>query len=149
MKRYYICKVIGNGDIDAPHTPTTGPYRPAIADIVDQASGIRAFSWTQELAMLPNGTPKHDWVLCIAAGTGKSHALAAASADIDPVPDFALDVKLASMHVPTKNQMFSRMRARGISTDAFANADGFRDVLREIGKLHNPNFDETSLDAQE
>lgn len=140
MKRYYVCKVYGNGDLDAPNTPTTGAYRPALADIIDPATGMKAFGFTAQIS-----PGQHPWCLVIAGGN--KHGLVNNHPDIDPLPAYAMDVRLSAMHTPTKVMMMNKLSARGIDTGQFANADGFRDIVRALGKAHGAAFNEDDFDT--
>lgn len=142
MKKYYICKIIGDG-----LTPETS-FRPAIEDVLDPVTGMRAFSTANVIATDPvTGVPIKPWALVIA--TGQKHGLVANHPDIDPLPDYPFDAKLSAMHVPTKNQMVVKMQIRGIDTSFVGNADGYRDVIRSIGRLHVLDFDENNFDVAE
>lgn len=139
MSRFCVCKVIGDG-----LSPETA-FRPAIDDVIDPVTGFRAFNTSVTLAVDPKtGQPLNDWCLVHAAGNFK---LVADNADIDLLPDVALDVKVSEM--PTKLEMGSKLQAREIDTAFISNADGFRDVIRDLGKLHDANFDEKNFDVIE
>jgi len=139
MKRYYVCDIIGDGQ-----SPETA-YRPAIADIVDPQTHLRAFEISVESKVNPDGTPALPWCLVIAAG--QNHALADGVQGIDGLPDYPLDVRLSAMHTPTKLAAFARLSARGVDTTSLSNADGYRDVVRTLGRLHNSIFDEDAFDV--
>lgn len=141
MKRYYVCKIIGDGI-----EPETA-FRPAIHDIIDPSTGMRAFDYSAAIVTDENGQPVSDWCLVIAAG--RDHKLAANNPDIDQLPDYPLDAKIAAMHTPAKNQAMARLQSRGINTGKFANADGYRDLIRGLGKEHDANFSEDSFDVSD
>lgn len=140
MKRYYVCKVIGDGSYES-------PYRAAIADVVDPSTHLLAFTIAATIKSNPDGTPALPWCLVIAAG--KNHALVNSNADIDPLPDYPLDVKLSAMNTATKLAAFNKMAARGINTNALSNADGYRDLIRGLGQQHEASFSEDNFDAPE
>lgn len=66
-----------------------------------------------------------------------------------PLPDMPLDAKVSSIHTPTKNAMLSKLAALGVDTSWIGTADGYREVIRGIGRINNPNFDENSFDVNE
>lgn len=69
--------------------------------------------------------------------------------DVYVLPDFPLDAKVGAMHAATKTKMRSYLAKYGIPTSIADNADGFRDVIRGIGQIINPNFIEDSFDVNE
>lgn len=142
-KRFYVCRIIGDG------TPFggSGPYRAAIEDVVDPQTGFQAFSLNTIISSDPNtGEPLLPWCLVIADGA--RHSLVNGNPDIDPLPVFALDAKVSSMHTPTRNAMGAAMQARGINTAFVGTADGYRDVINGLGRLHNPTFDVADFDVE-
>ncbi|MCC6530922.1 MAG: hypothetical protein IT531_00095 [Burkholderiales bacterium] len=138
MKRYAICKIIGDGQ-----EPETA-YRPAIHDIIDPRSGLRAFAYVTAIASNPDGTPVHDW--CIVLASGKNFALAAGNPDIDLLPDYPLDVKVSAMATPTKTAAFGRLMARSIDVSDLSSADGYRDLIRALGRKQDAAFHEDAFD---
>lgn len=141
MKRYYVCKIIGDGI-----EPETA-FRPAIHDIIDPQSGLRAFDYSAAIATDAQGQPVSNWCLVIAAG--RDHRLVANHPDIDALPEYPLDAKISAMHTPTKNQAMAKLQARGINVAKFANADGYRDLIRSIGREHDENFHEDKFDVSD
>lgn len=141
MKRYYVCKVIGDG-----LEPETA-FRPAIADIVDPKTGQPAFSYSVVIGNDAAGRPTKDWCLVLAAG--KDHRLVAGSPDIDALPDYPLDAKMSAMHAPTRSAAVAKLQARGIDTSRFANADGYRELVRALGQDQDPSFHEDKFDVSD
>jgi len=139
MKRYYVCKIIGDGSYES-------PYRAAIADIVDQKTKLRAFTFAATIKSDPaTGKPVLPWCLVIAAGA--DHSLVQGNPDIDPMPDFPLDAKLAAMDTDTKIATLDKLSARTIDTTTLSNADGYRDLIRSLGQKHVATFDENKFDV--
>lgn len=136
MKRYYICDIYGNGDIDVPNSPTTGPYRPAVADL-----GV---SWVGAIPTGPDGRPTKTWALVLVAS--RDHAVVRNAPGVDSLPDFPLDGKVSSINTVTKNAMLARLTARGISRTFIDSTDGYREVIRGIGRQLEPDFDENKFD---
>lgn len=139
-KNYYICTIVGDGTYQ-------NPYRPVIADITDPATGFQAFSFTAEYASNPDGSPTHPWGIVIASG--KKHGLARNVPGIDPLPVYPLDVKMSAMNAATQADLGARLQARGVNTSFIGAADGFRDVIRGLGRLHRADFDENNFDVSD
>jgi len=59
-------------------------------------------------------------------------------------PEISLDLKLSSIHNPTKNDAILMLRAAGFPVTA-QDADGWRVVIRQVGRRLNPNFDESKF----
>lgn len=131
-KRYYISPIVGDGSID-------NPYRPKVAD--------HGVAWSGAIPTGPDGKPLKPWALVIVAA--KNHAALIADPDIDDLPDFPLDGKVSSVHTATKNAMKAKMEKRGIATGFVDGTDGYREVIRGIGKLLDPTFDENNFDVAE
>jgi hypothetical protein len=92
-----------------------------------------------------------DWALSvvdIAPMAAVSHAVIAADPDCHALPDFAYDSKLSSMHLPTRRTMRDRLAARGIDMTFLDNVDGYREVVRTLGQLCDPGFNEDNFDAR-
>jgi hypothetical protein len=92
----------------------------------------------------PDGSPKFTWALVLV--NVANHLPILARADIDALPDFPKDAKVGAMHQATKLAMRARLVARQINPDTLDNADGYREVLRGIGRkldgaFHEDNFD--------
>lgn len=132
-KRYYISPIIGTGSEE-------DPFRPKVADY-----GV---SWAGSIPSNPNtGHPTSPWALVIV--NAKNHAALLADGTIDALPDFPLDGKVSSVHTATKNAMINKMQARGIDTSFIAGTDGYREVIRGVGKILDPQFDENNFDVAE
>lgn len=125
-KRYYISKIeIIETDEGREVRCVAGKYGTLVA---------------QNIELDQNGDPIADWALCVLESD--NHAAAIADKDVTPLPQYSLDAKVSAMHTPTKSAMVNAFKARGITTDWIGNADGFREVVRTLGKMHNPAFDE-------
>lgn len=131
MKRYYICPIVVEVD------PEMGTmYIPKIAKY-----GVTA---SYEIRTV-NGIPTTNWALCIV--DAQNHGKLISDSEIDPMPDFPMDGKVSAIQTNVRNAMINRLQARGIDTSFIGNADGYRDVIRGIGRVINPNFDENNFDA--
>jgi hypothetical protein len=137
VKRYYLCDIYGDGNIDGENTPTTGPYRPAVADL-----GV---AWVGSIPTGQDGRPLHDWALVLVASN--DHAKLRGAKGIDPLPDFPMDGKVSAINQETKVAMKSAMTKRGLPASAIVDGkDGYREVVRTIGQALEPAFDENKFD---
>lgn len=93
------------------------------------------------------GIPVHKFALVLVKS--RDHARIIADPKMIPLPDVALDVKVSSIHTPTKNAMIAKLKALGVDTSWIATTDGYREVIRGIGKINNPAFDENNFDVNE
>lgn len=139
MKRYYVCNIIGSG------SSTFDAHRPAIADIVDPATFLKAFNYTDVFAINADGSLKFPWCLVIASGANQT--LATGDPDIDQMPDYSLDVKISAMDVPTKAAILAKLAARGIDTTSLSNSDSYRALIQLLGQIHVPTFSADSFDV--
>ncbi len=121
-----------------------------------EEDGIRKFradlppeikNYVAAISLDASGNPTRPWALVRVAA--KNHLPILARSDIDALPDFPLDAKMSAMQQATKSAVRSRLQARGIALEAVDNADGFRDVVRAIGREINPNFHEENFDVSE
>lgn len=131
MRRYYISTIIGDGsEFDS--------FRPKIADY-----GV---SWVGIIPSDPTtGQPLFPWTLVLVEAI--NHAAILADKAIDALPDFSLDGKVSAINTGTKNNMISALQARGIDTAFIGRSDGYRDVIRGIGKVLDPNFNTNQFDV--
>ena len=139
-RRYYICKVIGDGQ-----TLATA-RRPAVADIIDPSTAKAAFNTTSVFAT-NKGVLTFPWALCISnplpASAAVADSLVSVSPDIDVLPVASLDALVSSIASATLNTIKNKMTARGINVTAvFAGVTTYRQVIRALGQIHNASFDE-------
>jgi len=135
VKRYYLCPIIGAGtDLD--------PYRLAIQDYPDTPFEMGEIPVDPE-----TGIPTVKWGLVLVGG--KYHGKFVKDAHMKPLPDYPLDGKVSGIHTLTKNKMLSDMESLGIDTAFVGNADGYREVIRGLGRQINPGFDENDFDVNE
>jgi hypothetical protein len=120
------------------------------AEIIDGDDGrevrLKASQYGRVLAanvpLAQDGSLIDSWALCVVEAD--DHVGLVKDPDIIVLPVYALDAKVSAMHTATRTALVNRLKARGIPTDFIGNADGFREVIRTIGRLHNPGFDEDS-----
>lgn len=149
MKRYAVCKIYGDGNIDAPQpwTASTGPFRPSIFDIKD--NGLQAYSIAVEMppADPQNGAPQGNW--CLVVATGRDFRAADQNPDVDLMPDFPLSGKLQAVGAVARNRALTKLQARGISVAELSLADGYGEMIRGIGQKLRADFHEDSFDVAE
>lgn len=127
MKRHYLCKVIGDGTFE-------NPYRPSIADI----PGVNFVSEHKP------GTP---WALCLVSGN--KHALVQALEGTDALPDVSLDIRVGAVEAKAKVKLRADLKKRGIDNKFIDAVDGYREVIRTVGRLLNSQFHEDNFDVAE
>ncbi|MBK5203859.1 MAG: hypothetical protein JJD98_00170 [Polaromonas sp.] len=133
MKQYYLCDIIGDGSEE-------NAYRPAVSD--------HSVSWVGSIPSDPvTGHPISTWALVLVATN--NHAKLRNKPGIDALPDFPMDGKVSAINTATKNAMNLVLERRSIPTGLFGNADGYRDVIRGIGRQIDPAFDENNFDVAE
>lgn len=137
MKRFYLSKIFRDDD------PPLNPWMHKLQKYPDReyiGGEIRIDPQT--------GAPVAKAVLVLVAG--RHHAVLASDPDIIPIPDVPFDVKVASMHTPTKLATKAALRRIGFSAtevdQVWDNADGMRDVLNYYGRMNNPKFDVNDFD---
>ena len=132
-KRYYLSPIIGTGD-------ENNPYRPKVADYDVRWAGV-----------IPSdpltGAPLHPWCLVLVAT--QNHGQLTADQTINALPDFPLDGKVSAIQTSVKNTMLAKLQARGIDTSFINGTDGYREVIRGIGRTIEPAFDENNFDVVE
>jgi hypothetical protein len=132
VKRYAVCKVIGDGA-----TPETA-YRAAAQDL----AGI---SHSALIASNADGTPRFSWCLVLLSAADLTQA--SSSADVDLFPAISLDALISSLTAAQRNAISTKLQARGIDPSVFANAGTFRGAIRALGRLHHVSFNENGLDV--
>lgn len=125
--RHYICDVIGTGT-------TNDPYRPTIAD--------HGVNLSDEIATDQNGIPIMPWVIAIVKASDIEHAQMRADKSIDILPNVGIDTRLSS--IAEINVFRGMLRKRGIST-LVSDDKSMRDMIRALGRMHNPSFNEDNL----
>ncbi len=131
-KRFYLCDIIGDGG-------ESNPFRTAAFDL-----GV---AYT---ALIPSdlttGRPLFTWALTRVAAPNHSEMVRVC----DPLPDFPMDGKVSGINQATKVLMKNRVKARMGGTAAWIdNTDGYREVIRTVGKHLEPAFNEDNFDVEE
>lgn len=131
-KRYYLCDVIGDGQSEETS------YRPAVA-------GIEGAQWVWDMPTDAQGQPVQTWGLTLVAA--RNHAPLRSVQGVDPMPDVSLDVRVSAIEAGAKAAMKAAMTRRGLNANAIVDGtDGYREVIRAVGQVANPAFDENALD---
>jgi hypothetical protein len=68
---------------------------------------------------------------------------------LDVLPDFPMDARMNAMQTAARNRMEQALSRRGIDVGLVAGADGFRDLVRALGRKHDPQFHEDAFDVQD
>lgn len=130
-KRLYICDIVGSD---------SEGYGPAVDSVTS--------NWSAVIPTGPDGRPLHSWCLVIVAS--KDHTELRNKASIDPLPDFPMDVKVEAMNAATKGQMKAALTKRGLNANAMVDGkDGWREVVRGIGRALDASFDENKFDISD
>lgn len=132
-KRYYLSDIVGDGSID-------NPYRPAIAD-----EGVN------HVAVFPPQNPDGTYTrtTCLVLVNSPNHGRFRGRKDIDPLPDFPLDGKVSAVEGRSRMDAGSALERRGFVSSHLTGKDGYREVIRSIGKELDGNFDENNFDVSE
>lgn len=137
-RRYYLTTLIGANTYADP-IRTTIEARIRELQVADPA-----YAASIATAMPANARPG-DTVLALL--NVPDHTPFLADPRNDPLPEFPLDGRVAAIHGPTKAAMVAAMERRRIPTDDVDRADGFRDVIRSLGRRGKPEFNEDAFDA--
>lgn len=66
---------------------------------------------------------------------------------MDPLPDFAPDGRADAIAAVERAAMKAAMRRRNLNANAIVDGrDGYRHVIRALGQVADPNFDENKFD---
>lgn len=132
MKRYYLSPIIG-----------TGAWGDAYRDVIADVPGVtrKALIKTDP----DTGAPLVPWALVQVSTANHSRIISDKRNAV--LPDVPLDVKLTAIQSATKAAMKNDFARFGIPTALIDNADGYRDAIRGIGSLLDPNFNENDFDA--
>lgn len=133
-KRYYLCPVIEVNDPDLGRL--VKPDLPAGTTFA--AAGIPIDPVT--------GDPLSSWTLVIVAAP--DHRALLQDVKLDALPEFPLDAKINAMQAAARVALQAALTRRGIAVDV-QSADGFRDLVRQIGRKVDTNFHENALDVSE
>lgn len=130
-KRYYLSDIIGTGTEE-------DPYRVAAGDF----SGIRIAA---DIPTGPDGRPLHTQALCLVAS--KDHARIRDAVGVDALPDFPLDGKVNAIGVATLAVTKAMLRRRNLPDAIVDGKDGYRELIRAVGREFKADFDENTFDV--
>jgi len=141
MKRYYLSKIKQVND------PLMGPVW---VHRLQELPGVEYLGG--EIAVDPQtGVPTQKALLVLVAGV--NHRQFRDDPELIALPLVSHDIKIASVHTATKLRCKADIKALGFDAaeveTAFANADGFRDVVEHFGRKNNPDFDADAFDLYE
>jgi len=130
MKRYYLSPIIGDGSsFDA--------YRPKLAEY-----GV------SHVALIPSdaaGHPTATWALCLV--DAPNHAALIADPALRVLPDFPLDGRLTALSPSGRTAAEAAVTHFGIATDTLDFSNGYRELIRSIGRRLIPSFNENNFDV--
>lgn len=137
MKRYYLSKIYQSND------PPLNPWVHKLQTYAD-----REYLGGEIKVDPVTGVPTEKALLVLVAG--KHHAALVADPDLIAMPNVPHDMKVASIHTPTKLAAKASIRALGFAKEdvdaVWDNADGMREVLNHYGRKNNPQFDVNDFD---
>lgn len=130
--RYYLCDVIGDGTEE-------NPYRADLED-APNIDGISA-----KIASGPDGRPVFPYCLCVVEA--KNHMPLRLRPNVDALPEVSLDNRMSAVSQAARARLDDAMARRKIPTTGFAVAEGYRDVIRLLGKRLDSTFDPDNFRA--
>lgn len=137
MKRYYLAEIE-----QFEFEPGMMAYRcraSAYPDLIFEGG---------EILTDPNtGIPVNKFALVLVKT--RDHARIINDPLMHPLPQVDLDVKVSSIHTATKNTMVAKLQNLGVDTAYIQTTDGYREVIRGLGRINNPDFDENKFDVNE
>ncbi|NMC75390.1 MAG: hypothetical protein GYA56_13685 [Geobacteraceae bacterium] len=92
-----------------------------------------------------NGVPVHRFTLVLVKEA--DHARLIGDPLMHPLPQVDLDVTISGIPAAAKNEMVSMLKSLGVDTSCIADTDGYREVIRELGRRNYPGFDENRFDV--
>ena len=126
MKRYYICRKVGDGT-------EANPIRAKVMDYA-YASSTAIYSGAK------------NWCLAIVAAA--DHTEIAADADCYQIPDLSLDAKLSTLPTTIRSKLLQKLTDAGLPVSVTTN-DTVRTLLRQIAGNIVPAWSEDRFDAKE
>ena len=129
-KRFYVCKVVGDGS-------EYNPYRPKVADY--------QVNWAGMIQSNPDGTPKYGFAFVIAATIDHTQLLA--DPQIKGIPELSLDATISTLPKATRDAMLAVFDQEGIDRTGLTLQSTMRQVLRRIGRHLAADFDENRFDV--
>lgn len=130
MKRYYVCRVVGDGT-------ENNPYRPKVANY--------PVNWVGILGSNPDGTPKKAWALVLVNAV--DHTALLADNQIKAIPDLSLDATWGTLSTPQRNAAKNAIEAEGIDLSWVNNQTTIRKILRYLGQEQESGFNENKFDV--
>lgn len=132
MKRYYLSDLIGSGAED-------DPYRPA----VDRPGvGYSAVYPPQDPA-----TGQYQGAICLVIVEAANHLPLVADRRNDAFPDFPIDGRMSALAQARRDALRAFLARRGLDVGNIDSYDGYRNVIRAIGRKLDPNFHEDNFDV--
>lgn len=141
MKRFYLSKI---KQVNDPSFGTVWKHR------LQEYEGIEYIGGEIKVD-LATGQPTEKALLVLVGGI--NHKRLQGDAELVALPQVAHDMKVSAIHTGTKLKAKADIKGLGFgdveTENAWANADGHRDVLNHYGRLNNPDFDVNNFDIDE
>jgi len=131
-KRFYICKVVGDGSDE-------NPYRPKVADYPN-------VNWTAIINSNPDGSPKYSFAFVVA--NTADHQVLLDDPLIKGMPELSLDAQIGTLSKAVRDKMLAYFDQEGIDRTGLTLQSTMRDVLRRIGRHLAPSFNENRFDVK-
>lgn len=130
--RYYLCDVVGDGTED-------NPYRAALED----EPGIDGIATV--IASGPDGRPVYPYALCVVESD--DHQRLRNRKNVDVLPEVSLDNRMSAVSQVARARLDNAISRRNIPTTGLQVAEGYRDVIRLLGRRLDPAFDPDAFRA--
>lgn len=112
----------------------------AITKAVDLYSPI---AHSQKIALNQDGTLAMPWGFCVIEVA--NHLPLLADSELAVLPEFPLDGRVSALTPGAVNVLKSGMGRFSIATSLVDNATGWREVVRGLGRLLDPDFNENDF----
>lgn len=132
-KRIYISPILQLGGEDG--------NVPAVRRDGDAIRPTRAGTVETLMAIGPDGHPTVPWCLVFADFVDQAAALSVPG--VFAMPEVSYDAKVSTMSGATATAMFNAFSERGIPLDIAPSERAYRRVVRALGQMLEPAFDET------
>lgn len=133
MKRYYLSTLIGTG-------AESDPYRPAV-----DRPGV---SYSAIYPPQDPATGQYRGTWCLVIVEAANHLPLVADRRNDPCPDFPVDGRMTALAQARRDALRATLARRGIDVGNIDGYDGYRNVIRAIGRTLDPNFHEDNFDVR-
>jgi len=134
---WYISSIIGIGDLTKPMCTTENPCAPALDVLLGPGWDSASEGYTRDLVM---NSDTHNWALMKI--TYADYSEVNGKPGVSRLPDYPFDAKMNAMAQATRTALTATLTTYNIPTTCLTGADGYRDVIRCIGRVIKPEFNE-------